>query len=65
LPDDALAQGNAYIRSLFGVDPEQLQPSRWAQLCAEAYYIEGERLGNLAKLLSEIVKSLCKGMGRG
>jgi hypothetical protein len=61
LPGDAVAQGNAYIRSHFGLEPEQLQPSRWAQLYAEAYHIEQERLGNLAKLLTEIAKAIFKG----
>jgi hypothetical protein len=51
-------QGDAYIRSHFHIDPHGLQVSQWAELYAEALYIEKTRLNNLAELLAGMAKAL-------
>ncbi len=45
-------QGNALIRANFGIAPETLTIEKWAQLFAEATWIENERLKNIAELLA-------------
>jgi hypothetical protein len=58
LRDDAQAQADAFIRAHFHVEPATLQLSEWNELCAQAYFIEQERLENMAKLLSELFKAV-------
>jgi hypothetical protein len=47
-----LLKGNALIRANFGTDPQELSGERWAQLFAEALWIEQWRLKNQAELLA-------------
>ena len=47
-------QGNALIRGNFAVNPEKLEPEKWAQLFCEAVWLESERLKNFAQLMAKM-----------
>jgi 2-hydroxychromene-2-carboxylate isomerase len=49
-----LLKGDALIRANLGVDPAGLEDEKWAQLFAEALWVEQWRLKNQAELLAAL-----------
>jgi 2-hydroxychromene-2-carboxylate isomerase len=47
-------KGNALIRAYLGVDPDQLSDEKYAELFAQAIWIEQRQLKNQAELLTAL-----------